>query len=425
MVEPVSPARINFGWLVRLRFATIAGQAVTIAGVRWGMNLEIPLRPLSALVAVALVSNLACLLWARARTPQEWWLPAVMAFDVLTFSGLLYFTGGPENPFSFLYLVPIAIAAITVRPAWTWMLVVLSLASSLVLFARHEPLPMAGGHAGHMALHLRGMWVAFGVASAFTVYFLLRVRRALAAREEELVASRSLAARQERLASLATLAAGAAHELATPLSTIAVVAKDLERQVVAIGAPAAAADDVRLMREEVERCRRILARMRVDAGEPAGERFARVSVREILDDCLAEGGGSAVEVAVDVTVDPSTAAATTALPRHAFGQALRGLVDNARQASPPGAPVRLRVAADGGAGRLVFEIADRGAGIPPELLTRVGEPFFTTKAAGRGMGLGIFLARAVVERLGGELSIRSAPGAGTTATVSLPVGSAS
>jgi two-component system sensor histidine kinase RegB len=266
------------------------------------------------------------------------------------------------------------------------------------------------------------MWVAFGVASAFIVYFLMRVRRALAAREEELDASRSLAARQERLASLATLAAGAAHELATPLSTIAVVAKDLEREVVAAGAPAAAADDVRLMRAEVERCRRILARMRVDAGDPAGERFARVSVREIVNDCLTE-----IDRAVSVTLDDATAAATTALPRHAFGQALRGLVDNARQASPPGAPVTLRVAAEGDPGdpgRLVFEIADRGAGISPDLLARVGEPFFTTKPAGQGMGLGIFLARAVAERLGGELSIRSVPGAGTTATLWLPVAGA-
>jgi two-component system, sensor histidine kinase RegB len=201
------------------------------------------------------------------------------------------------------------------------------------------------------------------------------------------------------------------------------VAKDLEREVVAAGAPAAAADDVRLMRAEVERCRRILARMRVDAGDPAGERFARVSVREIVDDCL-DDCLTEIDRAVSVTLDDATAAATTALPRHAFGQALRGLVDNARQASPPGAPVTLRVAADDASRRLVFEIADRGAGISPDLLARVGEPFFTTKPAGQGMGLGIFLARAIVERLGGELSIRSAPGAGTTATLWLPVAGA-
>ena len=140
------------------------------------------------------------------------------------------------------------------------------------------------------------------------------------------------------------------------------VAKDLERAVVAAGAPAAAADDVRLMREEVERCRRILARMRIDAGDPAGERFARVSVRELVDDCL-DDCSTELERAVSVTLDETTAAAITALPRHAFGQALRGLVDNARQASPPGAPVTLRVAADDSSRRLVFEIADCGPGI--------------------------------------------------------------
>src|SRR5450631_4118090 len=127
--EPISPARINFGWLIRLRFATVVGQALTIGAVRWGMDLDIPIAPLYALVGLALVSNLAGIAYARVAIPQDWWLLCAMAFDVLTFSGLLYLTGGPENPFSFLYLVPIAIAAITLRPAWTWMLVLLSLAS--------------------------------------------------------------------------------------------------------------------------------------------------------------------------------------------------------------------------------------------------------------------------------------------------------
>jgi two-component system, sensor histidine kinase RegB len=407
MAEPVSPARINFSWLIRLRFATIAGQAVTIAAVRFGMGLPIPLAPLAAIVALEAVSNLAGLALAHDRAPRDGWLLAVMAFDVIALSGLLYFTGGPENPFSFLYLVLIAIAAITLRSAGTWALVLLSLASSAVLFARHRPLPVTGNHAEHMALHLRGMWVAFGVAAAFIVYFLLRMRA-------ELEASRSLAARQERLASLATLAAGAAHELATPLSTIAVVARELERQAATTGLDAA---DVRLMREEVERCRQILARMRIDAGDPSGERFARVSVRDVLDDCF---GDPRPETPVELSVDDMTAALSAALPRHAFTQALRGLVDNARQASPAGAPIAVRVVADDARRGVLFEIADRGPGIPAAVLPRVGEPFFTTKEAGRGMGLGVFLARAIAERAGGELSIASTPGAGTTARLWLP-----
>jgi two-component system, sensor histidine kinase RegB len=419
-MSPVSPAEINFGWLIRLRWATIVGQTLTIVAVRWGMGVALPLRPLVLLVALSALLNLTCIALSRVRPAREWWLLSAMALDVLVFTGLLFFTGGPLNPFSFLYLVPIAIAAITLPAPSTWALVLLSLGSSAFLFARHEPLPLAGDHAGHMAMHLQGMWVAFGVASAFIVYFLLRVRRALAHRDEELAASRNLAARQERLASLATLAAGAAHELATPLSTIAVVSKDLERDVGALSAGADALEDVRLMRREVERCRRILERMRVDAGESAGERFSRISARELVTECLAEAGGNG-HPGVQVAFADGAADASALVPRRAFGQALRGLVDNARDASPAGVPIELRVGA-GADGALWFDVVDRGPGIPDDVLAHVGEPFYTTKPTGKGMGLGIFLARAVVERLGGRFTIRSTPGSGTVATRALPPG---
>jgi two-component system sensor histidine kinase RegB len=427
MGAAASPAEVNFAWLIRLRWATIAAQAVTIAIVRFGLHIEVPIGPLYAICAVSAAANLGFALGARSATPREFWLLAVVAVDVVSLTGLLYFAGGPENPFSFLYLVPIAVGAITLRPASTWVLVLLSLAASAVLFTSHQPLALGGDHAQHMAAHLRGMWIAFGIAAAFIVYFLMRVRRALAVRDEELAASRNLAARQERLASLATLAAGAAHELATPLSTIAVVAKDLERDVQAAGVGPNAADDVRLMRREVDRCRRILERMRVDAGESAGERFVPVAVRDLVSDCLGPTAGESSPASgrgvVDVEIEPHAAALTAVVPRRAFGQVLRGLLDNARDASPPGTAVSLRVrAGDGASGRVTFEVADRGAGIPAEVLGRVGEPFFTTKPPGKGMGLGVFLARAVVERLGGEVAIQSARGVGTTATVSLPLG---
>src|SRR6185436_6149622 len=168
------------------------------------------------------------------RRPRQGWLAAVMMLDVLLFSGLLYLTGGPLNPFSFLYLIPIALASITMRPAWTWALVMLSLACSAFLFATHEPLQL-GDHARHMSLHLRGMWVAFGVAASFIVYFLLRVRRALERHERELDAARAAAPRLGRPASPATLAAGAAPALLTPLSMTAVIASDVRSACAAPG----------------------------------------------------------------------------------------------------------------------------------------------------------------------------------------------
>jgi two-component system sensor histidine kinase RegB len=418
--EPAHPNRINFAWLVRLRWSTIAGQLVTIAAVRFAMRLDIPLVPLLALVGLSVVVNVACVAAARLAEPEEWWLAAVMALDVLVFTGLLYFTGGPFNPFSFLYLVPIALGAITLRGAWTWALVALSLGCSAVLFATHHELSLGSDHASHMRLHLQGMWVAFGVAAAFIVYFLLRVRRALEAREAELAASQEMAARQERLASLATLAAGAAHELATPLSTIAVVAKDLERDVAAEGGAERAIDDARLVRRQVERCREILSRMRADAGDTAGESFVSVTVADVLRQAVGTGAGDAPLVRTDVSA--ALAGCRITIPQRALVQALRVLIENAQQASRPGGEVSVRVTRE--AERVRFEVHDRGAGMGPEVLARVGEPFYTTKPAGQGMGLGVFLARAVAERLGGGLVLQSAVGQGTVATFSLPLGGA-
>jgi two-component system sensor histidine kinase RegB len=409
------PDRINFDWLVRLRWAAIGGQLITIGAVHLAMGLEIPIVPLLALVAVEIGSNVGCALAARRWRPRQGWLAAVMALDVLLFSGLLYLTGGPNNPFSFLYLIPIALASMTMRPAWTWTLVGLSLACSAVLFVTYQPLAL-GDHSRHMSLHLRGMWVAFGVAASFIVYFLLRVRRALERHERELDAARAAAQRQERLASLATLAAGTAHELLTPLSTIAVIAADLQRDLAQPGVPARAVEDARLVRAEVDRCRAIIQRMRADAGDMAGEGFAPVAVTALVESAV---GGASARVAVRPEIAPAVVDRTLTVPPRAVGQALSALIENAQQASPPGDDVRLRVAP---AGRQIrFEISDRGSGMPADVLARVGEPFFTTKPAGRGMGLGVFLARAVADRLGGEVTITSAPGTGTSVVFALPL----
>jgi two-component system sensor histidine kinase RegB len=407
----------NLSWLLRLRWGAVAGQLVTILAVRFAMGVELPLPPLLALVGVEALSN--ALLYARPSRPvPAAALGALMALDVLLLSGLLYFTGGPNNPFGFLFLVPISMATLILPAGWTWALVLLSLACSAVLFAWNRPLELGPTHAEHMAMHLRGMWVAFGVAAAFIVYFLRRIRRALARREAELEASRNLAARQERLASLATLAAGAAHELSTPLSTIAVVAKELARGLATLqpAPPTGVADDVRLVRDEVERCRAILQRMCVDAGQVMGEAFVSVRVDELVGRALA---GLDPRPEIRAALEPGVRDLALDVPPRAVEQALQGVLRNAQDASPGDRPVTFAVARVGD--RVEFTVRDEGAGMTPEVLARVGEPFFTTKPAGRGMGLGVFLARTVVERLGGDVALESAHRGGTTARIAVPL----
>jgi len=406
---------LNFSWLMKLRWSSIAGQIATILGVYWLLRIPVPLMPLGIVVGIELISNVACALWFQRRPRvHEWHLAAVMALDIGLLTGLLYFTGGPFNPFSFLYLVNIALAAVALHAQWTWMLVALALLCfGLLPLLDYRELPLGELNAGeHVAMHQQGTWVAFGVAAAFIVHFLWRVTGALAARERELNQARSEAAQRERLASLATMAAGAAHELATPLGTIALAAKELERQLDRGGQ---AADDVRLIREQVARCRGILDQMGGGVGKSAEQTVESVSLAALFDEVLS---GVRESPPVHLEVAPGAAAIRLRLPPRAVAQAVRSLVTNAQDASPPRQPVVVSAAIEDSA--LAIEVRDRGPGMAPEVLERVGEPFFTTKPPGSGMGLGVFLTRAVVERLGGSLVIDSTPPEGTRARVVVP-----
>jgi two-component system sensor histidine kinase RegB len=340
-------------------------------------------------------------------------LGALMLVDVVVLTGLLLFTGGPFNPFSTLYLVNIALAAVILRPGWTWALVVISLLCFGALFVE----PLRGGAAwlhgeeGHVRLHLEGMWVAFGVGAVFIAYFVRRVTSELARREGDLAETRAAQARAERLAALGTLAAGAAHELSTPLSTIAVVARELERRLAGseTGSAVDLSEDARLVREQVDRCRRILEQMAADAGDVPGESFVDLTLPELID----ASTGDLARDRLEVVVESAARGRPLQVPRRAVAQALRAITKNALEASPASASVR-----DGGECRI--EVRDQGGGMSEDVLARVGDPFFTTKHPGAGMGLGVFLAQTVLARLGGGLELLSRPGAGTTARLRIP-----
>jgi two-component system sensor histidine kinase RegB len=405
---------VNIQWLARLRWAEIAGQAGTVLGGQFLLEGALPMAPLFAVIAVGLVSNLAIELHyfgdrrsrEIARPVHEQQIARVMMLDIAVLTGLLYFTGGPHNPFAFLYVVQIALATVLVQALWSWVLVGLSFVGFGILLVAHQPLAIANDH------RMIGMWVALGVASAFVVHFLRRITGALAERDAELTLARGLAARQERLASLATMAAGAAHELSTPLGTVALAAKELERALTKAEETELAAD-ARLIREQVGRCRAILEQMAQGAGT-VGENVATCTIGELLDEALV---GVRDAPAVHRDLPPEIARMVLRLPRRAVSQALRSLVTNAQDASPQTVVV---VAVRCDAGTLAVAIRDHGAGMPSEILARIGEPFFTTKPPGQGMGLGLFLARAVIEAVGGTLEIDSVAGAGTRVLVSLP-----
>jgi two-component system sensor histidine kinase RegB len=416
--------RLNLSWLVQLHWWAILGQLLIIGGAELWTDIGLPVGALMGAVALEALGNLALGALVERIRVTETTVAAVMLLDAVVLTVLLDLTGGATNPFSTLYLVNVVLGAVLLPRRWAWTLMLVSLAAFASLFV-HEAMTSPGHHVHlHMpaeevhGAHLRGMWVSFALASFFIVYFVRRVARALADRELELREARALVDRREKLASLATLAAGAAHELSTPLSTIAVVARELQR---ALGEQVSGEvrADLQLVRDQVARCREILDRMSANAGEAAGEPIAEIS--------LEAWAAAALEPLpfkdrVTVEYDGATPGATIVGPPRALADTLRGLLKNAVQASGPGLPVTLRLglAPD----RVVAAVVDRGRGMPADVLARVGEPFFTTKVPGEGMGLGLFLTRTLVEQLGGEFHITSRPGSGTEARIELPAAGA-
>lgn len=413
-IELVDVNRLNLGWLLKLRWASIVGQSATILGVEYVMGVQLPLGALAAIVGLEAVTNLACAVWHRRRpVVLERHLALLIGLDLALFTGLLYFTGGPTNPFSSLYLIHLSLAALAVGPRYTWTLVAVTLACSAALFQGHVPLAMGGhDHAamGHYGMHLKGMWVALGVAAVFIVYFLDRLKRALADRESELRRARERTARQERLAGLAALAAGAAHELASPLATIAVVAKELERGL----ALQPAAEDARLIRSEVGRCSDILAELAVDAGQARGDPPTTIRLGALIAG-VKHGLGD--DPRIVSTTDDALAGREIRTHVRLLTRALKSVVDNGLHAVGERGQVRLGAEMVGG--RLTLSVSDDGPGMTPEVAARALDPFFTTKPTGQGMGLGLFLAASVAEQLGGELRLRSEPGRGTTVTLEI------
>ncbi len=411
---PASASEIALPGIVRLRYSLAAGQFATVLIASQFPGIDLPVAALAVGPAIVALSNVWLQRSATSPKPFAW----IFVLDILCLTLELLLAGGATNPFSLLYLVHITLAATILTNRQTWLLGGLSTICFGALFWKYRPIAALEVHHPNDGanLHLLGMWVGFAVAAFLVAMFSARISERLRQHEASLRAMQTELAKKDRLASLVTLAAGAAHELGTPLATIAVVARELERYATLTAPTPAVAEDSRLIRTEVDRCRAILERLSSEGAEPAGEAIVNVRIPDLM---RAVRTRFATTPCLHVDTADTDAWPTLAIPRHAVEQALIALTKNAIEASRAGTAVTIHAVP--AAHSVRFIVSDHGEGMSAETLRHVCEPFFTTKGPGHGMGLGTFLVRTLAERLGGSLQFESTPGLGTTATLELPV----
>ncbi len=394
MWRPSAEETVWLGWLVRLRWVALFAQAVTLAFVFQMLHGVEPIATWFAVMGVLGVANGLAVRQLSHSSHNH--ILVHLLLDVLALTAFFVIGDGPDNPFTSLYLVHIAMAAVMLPPRSAALLVGVVLACYSLLFAFHLPLhyerhPMQEG-----TLLRFGQWIAFAITSLSVAVFVVGIAATLRRRKEQLLDARDRTARTDRLRSVGTLAAGAAHELNTPLSTISLRIRRLGRR----HDDPETVRDVEAMRSQLERCTSIVRRLLVGAGDPDAADIEQRPLATMVEEAVRMWSRGAT---LDVEIDDTSRGLIVELPRIAFQQALINLLENAREAQEVAEsfePLQLSIFREHDQG--IVEIADRGCGLPPDS-DQVGEPFFTTKAT--GTGLGVFVARQVADGAGGGLQL--------------------
>jgi two-component system, sensor histidine kinase RegB len=420
-----APPRAGWGLLrlptlVRLRWLAIAGQLAAVAVVGLWFGFSMPFLPVLALIALSAVVNVGLrIFFPGSRRLDPTWATAVLAYDILQLSGLLYLTGGLLNPFAILLLVPVMVAAATLEPDHTFLLGIIVILAATVLVFYHWPLPWYPGEELHLPmLYSLGLWVALVCALAFMAFYASRVAAEARQLNDALTAAELVLQREHHLSALDGLAAAAAHELGTPLATIALVAKELEKE---IPPDSPHAEDVQLLRDQSQRCREILAKLTSLSSHP-DEHLGPMPLSHLLENVAAphrEFGVSLKVAAAGAGPEP----VSSHNPGLVYG--LGNLVENAVDF----AESEVELEADWDESVVRVTIADDGPGFADDVIGRLGEPYVTTRGAARrgdgeqgGLGLGVFIAKTLLERSGARLTLanRRSPERGAVVTVRWP-----
>ncbi|MBM3519519.1 MAG: ActS/PrrB/RegB family redox-sensitive histidine kinase [Alphaproteobacteria bacterium] len=392
--------------LVRLRWLAVAGQTAAVLGVHSFLGFPLPIGP--CLAAIALSAWLNIFLFMRRRKTLRL-KPAhagfLLAYDILQLALLLYLTGGLENPFSFLFLVPVTISATSLPLRWTLGLGLTAFACATFLTFSHLPLPWRPGEPFVLPkAYVAGMCAAIMCGVFFAAVYARRIAVEAGQMSAALAATEMVLAREQRLSALDGLAAAAAHELGTPLATIALVAKELKRE---LPSDTPHNEDINLLMSQAERCREILARLANREGD-AGNVYLQTKLMVMIENLVAPLRGPDVDISVIAgETGPEPVLERNAAIAYGLGNLLENAVDFAE------AKVEIRTGWTKDTVSIV--VTDDGPGFHQDVFDRLGDPFVTTRPGygaepgdndgHQGMGLGFFIAKTLLARSGAQVSL--------------------
>lgn len=405
----------NMQQLIQLRWIAVVGQITTISIASLVFEVALPMALMLNVLACLIAFNIASTLrWQENQVVSNGELLLALLVDVASLTAQLYLSGGATNPFVFLYLLQVILSAVLLERWSTWIIVAITGAciAGLALFS--PPLALPFDHArGISSLYLQGMLLCFVLDAALLVIFITRIMDNVRVSTAKLADLRQRAAEEEHIIRMGLLASGAAHELGTPLSTLAVILGDWKHMPEFKSNPELLGD-VAEMQTQLKRCKSIVSGILLSAGEARGESSAATTLNTFLDETVAEWryGRPVVQFVFDKQIRNDMPVVSDSTLK----QMICNVLDNALEASPHW----LRLEASCEQGMLVLQVSDAGPGFPAQILAQFGKPYNSSKGRPGG-GLGLFLVVNVARTLGGVVTAQNLPQGGALVRLSLPV----
>ncbi|MBR0692209.1 ActS/PrrB/RegB family redox-sensitive histidine kinase [Bradyrhizobium lablabi] len=392
---------VRLDTILRLRWLAALGQLVAIFIVAQGLEFDLPIIPCVSIVTFSALLNLVLqIIFNPMQRLEPAYAAALLALNIVELAGLLYFTGGLQNPFSFLFLAPVLISATVLPIRLTFALGCLAVACASALFFFHLPLPWDGDDPLVLPpIYLLGVWLSILLAIGVTSLYAFQVTEEARQLSDALAATELVLTREQHLTQLDGLAAAAAHELGTPLATIFLIARELEKTV----KDPQLTGDLKTLHEQAQRCRDILGK--ITQLSSRGAPFDQMKLSTLIEEAVAPHRDFGVNIKVRLAVAPTQEPVGARNPGilYGVGNILENAVDFAHQT--------VEVNAWWNAETVEIVISDDGPGIAPDMLKRIGEPYLSRRRgadeaqnAHGGLGLGVFIARTLLERTGAKVS---------------------